>query len=95
MFYFLHIGHCVGDCPDGYFASQQQQECVRCHADCASCNGPGSDDCQVCSDPRAVRHNGECLARCPINTYRDKSTNRCRGGAGALLLVGIHAGLKK
>uniref|UniRef100_A0A674NA07 Proprotein convertase subtilisin/kexin type 5b n=1 Tax=Takifugu rubripes TaxID=31033 RepID=A0A674NA07_TAKRU len=78
QFYFLQAGQCVDDCPDGYFASQQQQECVRCHSDCASCDGPGSDDCDVCRNPRAVRYNGECLSQCHSNTYHDETTNECR-----------------
>lgn len=79
-FYLLHVGQCVDDCPDGYFASQQQHECVRCHADCASCDGPSFDDCEVCANPKAVRSNGECLPRCRSSTYHDKTTNECRGG---------------
>uniref|UniRef100_A0A8C6Q3I3 Proprotein convertase subtilisin/kexin type 5b n=1 Tax=Nothobranchius furzeri TaxID=105023 RepID=A0A8C6Q3I3_NOTFU len=77
-YYFLHVDECVDDCPEGYFASDKQQECVRCHADCASCDGPGFDDCDRCSNTRAVRYNGECLAKCPSNTYYDKNTNECR-----------------
>ncbi|XP_049434017.1 proprotein convertase subtilisin/kexin type 5b isoform X1 [Epinephelus fuscoguttatus] len=77
-YYFLHNDKCVDDCPNGYFASEKQQECVRCHADCASCDGPGFDDCDVCSNPQAVRYNGECLAKCPSSTYYDATTNECR-----------------
>ncbi|XP_029295190.1 proprotein convertase subtilisin/kexin type 5-like [Cottoperca gobio] len=77
-YYFLHEGKCVDDCPIGFFASEKQQECVRCHADCASCDGPGFDDCDVCRHPKAVRYNGECLAKCPSNTYYDATTNECR-----------------
>lgn len=82
QYYFLHEGKCVDDCPEGYFASEQQQECVRCHADCASCDGPGFDDCDVCHNLKAVRYNGECLPQCPSNTYYDKTTNECRGREG-------------
>ncbi|KAM9742841.1 proprotein convertase subtilisin/kexin type 5b isoform 1-T1 [Menidia menidia] len=77
-YYFLHDDKCVDDCPAGYFASEKQQECVRCHADCASCDGPDIDDCDVCRNPKAVRYNGECLPTCPNNTFHDKSTNECR-----------------
>ncbi|XP_062273839.1 proprotein convertase subtilisin/kexin type 5-like [Scomber scombrus] len=77
-YFFLHDDKCVDDCPTGYFASEKQQECVRCHADCASCDGPGFDDCDVCRNPKAVRYNGECLAKCLKRTYYDKSTNECR-----------------
>ncbi|KAM8760711.1 proprotein convertase subtilisin/kexin type 5-like [Acanthopagrus schlegelii] len=78
QYYFLHEDECLDDCPDGYFASEQQQECVRCHADCASCDGPDFDDCDVCRNPKAVRYNGECLPKCPSYTYYDKTTNECR-----------------
>ncbi|KAM6945052.1 proprotein convertase subtilisin/kexin type 5-like [Lycodopsis pacificus] len=78
QYYLLHEGKCVDDCPDGYYASEQQQECVRCHADCASCDGPSFDDCDVCRNPNAVRYNGECLAKCPNSTYYDATTNECR-----------------
>ncbi|XP_035999655.1 proprotein convertase subtilisin/kexin type 5b isoform X2 [Fundulus heteroclitus] len=77
-YYFLHKAECVDDCPKGYFASEPQQECMQCHADCASCDGPGEDDCDVCRNPKAVRYNGECLARCPNSTYYDEKTNECR-----------------
>lgn len=69
----------MDDCPVGYFADEKQQECMRCHADCASCDGPGIDDCDVCRNPKAVHYNGECLAKCPNTTYYDKTTNECRG----------------
>ncbi|XP_071385584.1 proprotein convertase subtilisin/kexin type 5-like [Centroberyx affinis] len=77
-YYFLHDDKCVDDCPTGYFAGEEQQECVRCHADCASCDGPDWDDCDVCRNPKAVRYNGECLPQCPTNTYHDKNTHECR-----------------
>ncbi|XP_024861243.1 proprotein convertase subtilisin/kexin type 5 [Kryptolebias marmoratus] len=77
--YFLHEDECVDDCPKGYFPSIQQHECVRCHADCATCDGPGIDDCNECRNPKAVRYSGECLPSCPSNTYYDKSINECKG----------------
>uniref|UniRef100_A0A4W6GBR1 Proprotein convertase subtilisin/kexin type 5b n=1 Tax=Lates calcarifer TaxID=8187 RepID=A0A4W6GBR1_LATCA len=57
--YLLLDRSCMSHCPEGYFT--KQQECMRCHADCASCDGPGIDDCDVCRNPKAVRYNGECL----------------------------------
>uniref|UniRef100_A0A672HAL6 Proprotein convertase subtilisin/kexin type 5b n=1 Tax=Salarias fasciatus TaxID=181472 RepID=A0A672HAL6_SALFA len=75
---YLLLDHsCKGHCPDGYY---KEQECMRCHPDCASCDGPDVDDCDVCRNPNAVRHNGECLPRCPDRTYHDKTSNECRGG---------------
>uniref|UniRef100_A0A3Q3MWA6 Proprotein convertase subtilisin/kexin type 5b n=1 Tax=Mastacembelus armatus TaxID=205130 RepID=A0A3Q3MWA6_9TELE len=63
--YLLLDRSCGSHCPRGYYATDTEcrrcPECVRCHADCASCDGPGFDDCDVCSNPKAVRYNGECL----------------------------------
>ncbi|XP_063753552.1 proprotein convertase subtilisin/kexin type 5-like [Eleginops maclovinus] len=78
QYYFLHEDKCVDDCPNGFFASEKSQECISCHADCASCDGPDFDDCDVCSNTKAVRHNGECRVNCPDNTYYDATTNECR-----------------
>ncbi|KAG8011985.1 Proprotein convertase subtilisin/kexin type 5 [Nibea albiflora] len=87
-YYFLHEDECMDDCPDGYFASEAQHECVQCHANCSSCDGPDSDDCDVCKNPKAVRYNGECLHQCPSNTYYDETTNECRGRkVGSLFLI--------
>lgn len=74
-------------CPDDHFASGQDQECVRCHVDCASCDGPSFDDCIACHNLKAVLYNGECLAQCPSNTYHDKTTNECNGKEGGSFLL--------
>lgn len=78
-YHFLHEGLCVPSCPDGFFEDDQQGECMRCHADCALCDGPNSDDCDACIDPEATLHNGACLAPCPSHTYRDTMTGECEG----------------
>ncbi|XP_061623990.1 proprotein convertase subtilisin/kexin type 5b isoform X1 [Phyllopteryx taeniolatus] len=77
-YFFLHIDKCVDGCPAGFFPSEQQHECVRCHADCASCDGPDRDDCNACRNPKALRYNGECLPQCPSNTYYEKADGECR-----------------
>ncbi|CAB1321621.1 unnamed protein product [Coregonus sp. 'balchen'] len=33
-YYLLHKDQCVDDCRRGFFPSEEQKECVRCHADC-------------------------------------------------------------
>ncbi|KAJ0067867.1 hypothetical protein NL108_011448, partial [Boleophthalmus pectinirostris] len=77
-FYFLHKAACVEDCPVGFFVDTGGQECVKCHSECSSCDGPDSDDCIVCAHPKAVRYRGQCLGQCPSNTYYDQATNECR-----------------
>uniref|UniRef100_A0AAV2MQD7 P/Homo B domain-containing protein n=1 Tax=Knipowitschia caucasica TaxID=637954 RepID=A0AAV2MQD7_KNICA len=78
QFYFLHQDGCVDDCPSGFFVDSQDHECLKCHRECSSCDGPDSDDCIVCSNPSAVRFRGECLGQCPHTTYYDRATNECR-----------------
>lgn len=78
-YYFLHEGQCVRDCPNMFFQHKEQRNCLHCHPDCALCDGPKSDDCEACTDPKATLHNGECLGACPSNSYRDEITGECEG----------------
>ncbi|XP_037547912.1 proprotein convertase subtilisin/kexin type 5 [Nematolebias whitei] len=78
-YHFLHEGLCVPSCPESFFEDDQQEECVRCHVDCALCDGPNSDDCDACIDSEATLHNGACLTPCPSHTYRDTMTGECEG----------------
>uniref|UniRef100_A0A3B4Z825 Uncharacterized protein n=1 Tax=Stegastes partitus TaxID=144197 RepID=A0A3B4Z825_9TELE len=57
-------------------------ECVRCHTDCATCDGPGFDDCIECRQKKAVRRNGErkdatghCVwfRQCSLQSYVDQN----------------------
>ncbi|KAJ8413952.1 hypothetical protein AAFF_G00065500 [Aldrovandia affinis] len=77
-YYFLHEDRCLDDCPSGFYTDLERQECVRCRSACATCDGPDEDDCDSCTDERAVRYNGECLPKCPSNTYTDTYTMECR-----------------
>uniref|UniRef100_A0AAQ6AG67 P/Homo B domain-containing protein n=1 Tax=Amphiprion ocellaris TaxID=80972 RepID=A0AAQ6AG67_AMPOC len=84
---FLLLDHsCRSYCPEGYYATDTEYECVRCHADCGSCDGPGFDDCIECRNKKAVRYNGECLPKCPKGTYYDETTNECKGREGGNLM---------
>ncbi|KAM6902082.1 proprotein convertase subtilisin/kexin type 5 [Xenentodon cancila] len=77
-YHFLHEGLCVPNCPERFFEDNEQRECVRCHPDCALCDGPNDDECDACTDPEAALHNGACLAACPLRTYRDATTGDCK-----------------
>ncbi|KAJ8380876.1 hypothetical protein SKAU_G00016540 [Synaphobranchus kaupii] len=78
---------CVSSCGEGHYLDHdgnvcrkyvETKECVRCHSDCAECDGPDEDDCDSCRDAAAVRYNGECLPKCPTNSYHDMDTMECR-----------------
>lgn len=78
-YHFLHEGLCVPDCPERFFEDKERRECLRCHPDCALCDGPKANDCDACVDPEAALHNGACLAACPSHAYRDAITGECKG----------------
>ncbi|KAI1900130.1 hypothetical protein AGOR_G00046850 [Albula goreensis] len=77
-YYFLSEGSCLDDCPKRFYADIERKECVACHSDCAECDGPDYDDCDSCSNRKAVRYNGECLPKCPSSTYHDMDSMECR-----------------
>ncbi|XP_061658032.1 LOW QUALITY PROTEIN: proprotein convertase subtilisin/kexin type 5-like [Syngnathoides biaculeatus] len=77
-YHFLHEGACVPDCPDRFFGDNERRECLRCSADCRSCDGPGRRDCDACEDPRAILLHGECVTPCPAQTFVDDATGECR-----------------
>lgn len=81
--HFHHEGLCVPGCPERFFESKEQMECLRCHADCALCTGPGRDDCSACVDPEATLNNGECVQSCPSHHYTDSLTGECAGRSNA------------
>ncbi|MEQ2172887.1 hypothetical protein GOODEAATRI_025977 [Goodea atripinnis] len=80
-YHFLHEGLCVPDCPKKFFENNERGECLRCHADCAFCDGPNSNDCNACVHPEAILLNGACLVPCPSSTYKDAVTGECKDGA--------------
>lgn len=68
-------------CPERFFESEEQMECLRCHADCALCTGPGRDDCSACVHPGATLNHGGCVQSCPSRHYTDSLTGKCAGGS--------------
>ena len=36
-------------CPVGTYLDENEQRCVKCNMDCASCNGPRHDQCKTCN----------------------------------------------
>ncbi|XP_061589572.1 LOW QUALITY PROTEIN: proprotein convertase subtilisin/kexin type 5 [Cololabis saira] len=80
-YHFLHEGLCAPSCPERFYEDNEQRECLRCHPDCALCDGPNGDECDACADLEATLHNGACLAACPLRTYRDATTGDCKGKA--------------
>ncbi|XP_078812274.1 proprotein convertase subtilisin/kexin type 5 isoform X2 [Oryzias latipes] len=77
-YHLLHEGLCVQSCPERFYEDNERGECLRCHSDCALCDGPSGSDCYACMDAEATLHNGACLASCPPSTYRNADTAECK-----------------
>ncbi|CAL8278916.1 unnamed protein product [Merluccius merluccius] len=92
-YYFLHEGQCVPECPERWYEDAAQRACLSCHPTCLFCDGPGSNDCDTCSDPDTALHNGACLSGCPGHSYRDALTGECEEcDASCLTCIGPHPG---
>ncbi|CAE6494275.1 unnamed protein product [Rhizoctonia solani] len=55
--------------------------CVSCHADCATCSGPGSTQCSTCPPSRPVKSSdGRCLPAlsCGAQSFFDSASGTCR-----------------
>lgn len=54
---------------------------LACHSDCSTCSGPGSNQCNSCSDSMKRVVNGSCI--CNVNSnyyYVNGSTTTCQTG---------------
>ena len=77
LFFFPPEGRCVSECPDGFYADEDSNDCEECHSDCVTCDGPEDDDCLSCEDGKTLE-NGECVSdheACPIKTFLSGETN--------------------
>lgn len=61
--FYLHLGKCQENCPEGMVRSDAQRECIlKCPADCESC--VSSDMCKQCR-PGLYQLSGMCHHVCP------------------------------
>ncbi len=60
-------------CNNGYFGTWSQ--CSKCDATCATCSGPGSNQCLTCNSG-ATFNNGFCKVICAPGTYAN-NLNQC------------------
>ncbi|XP_066992813.1 furin-like protease 2 [Anabrus simplex] len=58
---------CLQQCPEGYYENLEQNTCVPCEQNCASCQDR-PDHCTSC-DHHLVLHDNRCYAACPTYTY--------------------------
>ena len=66
-------GICFNDCPDGHYPSSViAGQCEICSNECATCTGPGSNQCLTC--PLSKEYDAQqqaCI--CQLHTYEDHS----------------------
>ncbi|GAB6022556.1 Furin-like protease 2 [Chamberlinius hualienensis] len=66
---------CVKECPDGWYATPNQ-ECLRCHSTCKTCSGGTVSDCLVCQTTLYLLRDNDstkCVATCPNRYFEDKN----------------------
>ncbi|KAG8803031.1 hypothetical protein FRC16_007712 [Serendipita sp. 398] len=53
--------------------------CKSCHPDCATCTGPGFNECSTCVDSSPIRtSNNRCVKTCAKSEYYDTSSSTCK-----------------
>ncbi|XP_078711101.1 uncharacterized protein LOC144931064 [Lampetra fluviatilis] len=76
--YSLLGGKCYVVCPDGYYEGVDEGRCLRCQESCATCSGPGEDDCERCPPGRPRLYEGRCSEECPRHAFYDAGTGDCQ-----------------
>ncbi|RHZ87101.1 hypothetical protein Glove_40g11 [Diversispora epigaea] len=74
--YVLDIDQCVQSCPDGKVINPDDRAtCIACSQNCATCDGPSTDQCLSCQDPSQFSLNGVCSATpCPSSYVTQNNT---------------------
>ncbi|XP_063234781.1 furin-like protease 2 [Bacillus rossius redtenbacheri] len=90
------LATCLQQCPEGYYESYEQDSCIPCEPNCASCE---HRNCTRC-DHHLFLYNNKCYATCPQFTY-ETGDHRCAdchaacqtcSGPGAAQCVSCRAG---
>nr|CAD7459592.1 unnamed protein product [Timema tahoe] len=58
---------CLQQCPEGYYEDSEENLCVPCEPNCASCHDQ-PDYCSSC-EHHLVLYENRCYATCPVYTY--------------------------
>ncbi|XP_015590676.1 furin-like protease 2 isoform X3 [Cephus cinctus] len=64
---------CLQQCLEGYYENIENNTCVPCEANCASCQDR-PDRCTSC-EHHLVMHENKCYAACPLYTYETQDYN--------------------
>ncbi|EAS06676.2 zinc finger lsd1 subclass family protein (macronuclear) [Tetrahymena thermophila SB210] len=78
LFYQEIFKKCVQDCDKNQYKNEVNQTCSTCDPQCATCFGPGSNNCLSC--PRnliLILSLGQCVEKCPVSYYKNSDINQC------------------
>ncbi|EAS04209.2 zinc finger lsd1 subclass family protein, partial (macronuclear) [Tetrahymena thermophila SB210] len=76
LFYQEIFKKCVQDCDKNQYKNEVNQTCSTCDPQCATCFGPGSNNCLSC--PRnLILSLGQCVEVCPVSYYKNSDINEC------------------
>ncbi|XP_072051183.1 proprotein convertase subtilisin/kexin type 6-like [Amphiura filiformis] len=83
--YNPYYGECIEQedipCEDGQYPTIDEKDetvCELCHTDCATCQGPGNNECLSCPSQHKLSH-GTCVSDCPEGMYHYIDTDKCLG----------------
>ncbi|EPQ10680.1 Proprotein convertase subtilisin/kexin type 6 [Myotis brandtii] len=75
FFHHQETSTCVNPCPAGFYASDSQRKCLKCHPSCKKCvDDP--EKCTVCKEGFSLAR-GSCIPDCEPGTYFDSELVRC------------------
>ncbi|XP_059609032.1 furin-like protease 2 [Phlebotomus argentipes] len=63
----IDLAVCLQSCPEGYYENYENNTCVPCEANCASCQDR-PDFCSSC-DHHLVIYENRCYSACPLHTF--------------------------
>ena len=78
-YYLREMSQCFDSCPDGYMASQNENECQKCPPFCQTClKGPSAGvQCAKCEGSLVI-HEGKCLTTCPYGYFKSQESGSCQ-----------------
>ncbi|KAL4493947.1 hypothetical protein ABPG72_021964 [Tetrahymena utriculariae] len=79
LYYQASSSSCVQSCQTKQYQDNLTATCSSCDSSCASCSGPGKNECLMCSGSLYFDSTTkQCVNKCPDSYFADLSTNICK-----------------
>ncbi|XP_065757520.1 proprotein convertase subtilisin/kexin type 6 isoform X3 [Phocoena phocoena] len=75
FYHHQEVNTCVTFCPAGFYADENQKNCLKCHPSCKKCMDE-PEKCTVCKEGFSLAR-GSCIPDCEPGTYFDSELIRC------------------